>query len=720
MRPRPLTTALCAGSALVLGATSVRAEAVPDVDEVVVTALKRKTLLRHTPEAVTIIAGAPLARRGVQSLADLPQLAPNVSFSENLGVAQIFIRGVGDIFAVPGGDPGVAVNVDDAYVSDPQSINTPLFDLERIEVLRGPQGAFWGRNATGGAVNLISAAPTERPEARLGVVIGDYDRREMEGHVSGPLGGGAEGRLSLQLQSLGGYTRNALAGRPGAPDRLDDRRAGALRGQLALPVGGGRLRLIAGYSEEDDNGPAQKVLADARPQPAQLLFGALPDPDPRAVESQLAVNKRRVLNGLARYDKSLGGADLTLLASARSARHTLAADQDGTEASQAFSFARYDSLDLSLDVRLAAPADARTPWLVGATYVDFRQDAGLDVVGLAPLGVMAPGAPLTVGTPFRFAGGGELRSRSAAVYGDIRHAVGERVTVFGGLRYTFERKSADEYLTFLVTSRAHPAESWSNLSGELGVEVELGAEATGYARLARGFKAGAINLGGLSAPVDPELITSLETGFKSAFWNDKGKLRIAAFASRYEDLQVAQVGALTTVLANAAQAHMVGIEAEGGLQPIEGLTLSASFAFNDAEFEDFITPDARRGLAAVDLSGARLPQVSRTSFNLGFQYDRALPGGYVGHLGAAYAWRSAYYFTVFNTRDARQGAYGLLDLSAGVSSRDRRWNLYAYLRNVGDKRAVASMLTVSPLLGGMRMINLAPPRRLGVGLDWRY
>jgi outer membrane receptor protein involved in Fe transport len=275
-------------------------------------------------------------------------------------------------------------------------------------------------------------------------------------------------------------------------------------------------------------------------------------------------------------------------------------------------------------------------------------------------------------------------------------------------------------MSLLTVARARPAADWSNLSGEAGVEVGLGGRAMGYASLARGFKGGAINLSGLSAPVDPEKVTSLEAGVKSPFWGDRGRLRLAAFATRYEDLQVVQAGTLTSVLANAAEARMLGFEAEGTLAPVKGLSLAASFAFNDAEFADFVTSDLRRGLPLVDLEGAELPQVSRTSFTLSADYERPIEGDYLVRVGAAYAWRDAYYFTVFNTPEARQGAYGLLDLTAGLSAADRRWSLYAYLRNAGDERATASMLTVSPLLGGMRMVNLAPPRRFGLGLDLRF
>src|SRR5262249_20357815 len=148
------------------------------------------TVLDTTPAALTALSGAKLAEQGQTGLADVVTFVPNTNFTTGQGTAQLFVRGIGNVFILAGGDPGVAMYSDGAYVSDQTSANVALFDTQRIEVLRGPQGALYGRNATGGALNLISAAPTDSFSARVGVLLGDYGRKESEGFVSGPLSEG--------------------------------------------------------------------------------------------------------------------------------------------------------------------------------------------------------------------------------------------------------------------------------------------------------------------------------------------------------------------------------------------------------------------------------------------------------------------------------------------------------------------------------------------------
>ena len=254
---------------------------------VVITAEKRLTMLDKTPDAVSVISGPRLAEMGASGFQDLVGLVPNMSFSASGAQARLNIRGVGFNY----GDPGVAFYVDGSYVSDQRASNTGLFDLRRVEVLRGPQGTLYGRNATGGAVLYISAGPTSTLQAQAAVLFGDYGRKETEGFVSGPLGEGATtARLSWQLKSLDGYTRNTIAGNtypsvisgnPGTvgPDKLDDLGVQAFRLQTATEFGdAGNLRLIFTYYREDDNGPFFTIL----PQPALnslYLFGVSPGTD---------------------------------------------------------------------------------------------------------------------------------------------------------------------------------------------------------------------------------------------------------------------------------------------------------------------------------------------------------------------------------------------------------------------------------------------------------
>ena len=208
------------------GAAAGAAEA--DADEIIVTAERRNTSVQDTPLALSVLDGDKLRQGGNQGLTELAQQVPSLSIAQSFGIAQIFIRGVGNNFFSPGGDPGVATYADGVYLSDQEATAVAFLDLARIEVLRGPQGALYGRNATGGAVNLVSEGPTDSFEGRMGVQLGDFGRVQGDAVLSGPLGGGITARASVQYRRLDGFTRNELAGTPRA-------RPGRCRGQSGRP-----------------------------------------------------------------------------------------------------------------------------------------------------------------------------------------------------------------------------------------------------------------------------------------------------------------------------------------------------------------------------------------------------------------------------------------------------------------------------------------------------
>ena len=230
--PPAALTALATACMVSIPARAQDAAAPAALEVVTITAERRETLLLKTPESVTALSGEGLRLRGTAGLDDLNGSIPNYTFTSNQGVAQVFVRGIGNNFITLGGDPGVAFYADGAYVSDQTATNIGLFDIKRIEVLRGPQGTMYGRNATGGAMNVISHSPTVTFSARLGVTAGNYGKVESEGFVSGPLAGtDTTGRLSFQIKRLAGYTQNRLAGQAGAQGRK------ALHPRRIAPVG---------------------------------------------------------------------------------------------------------------------------------------------------------------------------------------------------------------------------------------------------------------------------------------------------------------------------------------------------------------------------------------------------------------------------------------------------------------------------------------------------
>jgi iron complex outermembrane recepter protein len=733
MRPTPTALAVLALAPALAAAQTENVQ----IERVVITAERRVTVLDTTPAAITALSGARLAERGDTGLADLVMLSPNTSFTNGQGATQLFVRGIGNVFILAGGDPGVALYADGAYVSDQTSSNTALFDTQRVEILRGPQGALYGRNATGGAVNILSTPPTSGFQARLGLLLGSEGRRESEGFVSGPLGEALQGRLSYQVREADGYTRNPLAGQaagpviaggPGSvgPARLDDLSSRALRAQLQTALAGsGSLRLIAGHYREHDAGMSVPVLADPVSIPV-LLFGATQSSDPRVVKSQGASNSVRVDTAQALLELPVAGHTLSASLSWRRSGVDRLWDSDGTEALVATSGFATASTDRSLDVHLASDDAGPLQWLLGVTALDFEQRQDIAISTQVPLGFIVSGQPLTVPFPggVGFLLGGTVHTRSSAAYADLRWALNPQWSLLAGLRVNHDRKRADEYqniAAFGLAGTGHPSDAWTSTPGSVGVEYKPAAGMLAYARWAHGFKSGAVNLGALQPElVRPEKVSSVELGFKTEFLARRGVVSAALFSSRYKDMQVSQVGQATTVLANASAARIDGVEIEAALRPLPQLTLSAGLGLMDPKYTDFSNVDLRNApTTPVNVRGRQLAQASRQQLTVGAEWAASV-GELRATLRADYSWRGRFYFTEFNTPDAMQGAYGLLNLSATLRPAAGRWKLWAHLRNANDTVATTSMSIASPVLGASRQVTYTPPRQFAVGLSYDF
>ena len=706
-------------------------------EEIIVTAERRSASVQDTPLAISVLDGDKLRQGGNQGLTELAQQVPSLSFAQSFGIAQIFIRGVGNNFFSPGGDPGVATYADGVYLSDQEATAVAFLDLARVEVLRGPQGALYGRNATGGAVNLISAKPTDSFKAKVGVLFGDHGRKESEGFVSGPLGqSSTSARLSYQLKSLDGYTNNPLAGKtydsvlPGGqstvgPGRLDDLDTQSLRLQTATDLGGGsNLRLIAGYHREHDNGPSLVPLVDPV-MVSGLLFGVVPSSDPRTAKSQGASNRVDVNTLQAIYERPIGTNTLTLSASYRKSRTGVFVDGDATEALTAGTRFTTASTDRSIDAHLASDDRGRVQWLVGATHLQFDQQQDIQVQSKVPLGFLQPGAAMNIPVPVEFLLGGQVRTTSSAVYADLRYAFSPTLALQGGLRVNRDEKTATEYQTvaaFGLNGSAKPAAAWSSVPGSLALEWKISPDSLAYGKLSHGFKSGAINLGNLQpAAVKPETVTSFELGAKTSFLDKRGALAAAMFTSQYRDMQVSQVGLASVILTNASAAKINGLEVELQLRPVPAWTLGLNVGLMDPTYTDFVNTNLRAqpAVGPVSVNGRQLANVSRAQAGLNAEWTQSL-GAYKTSLRADYVWRDKFYFTEFNTVDAMQGAYGLLNLSATLRPAAGAWKLYAQLKNATNTTALTNMLIASPILLSARSVGYNPPRSFGVGATFDF
>ncbi len=216
-------------------------------------------------------------------------------------------------------------------------------------------------------------------------------------------------------------------------------------------------------------------------------------------------------------------------------------------------------------------------------------------------------------------------------------------------------------------------------------------------------------------------MTSLELGLETRVANKQGSFAAAIFGSDYKDMQVVQIGQASPILANAAGARITGLELETVYKPAPPVTLGASLGLMDPRYTDFINIDQRHNPLgpAVNTSGNQLANVSKSQISLNAEWVQIFDG-YQASYRVDYVWRDRFYFTEFNTPDAMQEAYGLLNLSASLRPSQGRWKLYGYVKNAGNVTALSSMSISSPVLGSARTVNYVPPRYVGLGVSYDF
>lgn len=703
------------------------------LERVTITAEKRLTVLDKTPDAISAISGSRLAEMGATGLADVVGLVPNASFVSNYGTAKVSLRGVGVNTSI--GEPGVATYIDGAYVSELTSANTGMFDLQRIEVLRGPQGALYGRNATGGAVNYVTARPTETFQGQAKLLFGEYGRQELEGYISGPVGSGStSARFSYRVNTLDGYTSNTVAGQsfgpvlPGnastaAPNKLDDLKSQAFRLQTATDFGdAGNLRVILANHKEDDAGPNIAALPQSVVT-STLLFGAMPGIDRFTTGSNGQSNKVDASTLQAIYERPLASNTLTVSASYRKSKRDFLVDTDSTPALASSSNFITESTDKSIDVHLASEEGAQLQWLVGGNYLEFdRQQGSTYQVKLAG-GMISPRLPLGFPVDFSLTLGGTTKTRATAVYTDLRYAVTPSFALRGGLRLSKEQKDVSEYNTSVIfgattAKSAAPSGSWDSVPGNIGVEWNLNKETLLYGKLSKGFKAGAINVGLLqSTLVNPETVVSTELGMKTSFLENRGAFSAAMFSSDYKDMQFSQIIGLGQSIVNAPGAKINGLEMELLFKPVSTLVLGANIGLMDPKFTDFKNINTRNMSAGpLNLGGNQITNVSKAQASFSADYTQTI-GGYQTNLRADYVWRDKFYFTEFNDADTMQDAYGVINLAASMRPAGAKWKIYAQVKNALNTTAYTDMQIYDPTFAGQRAVTYTPPRTFGIGMS---
>lgn len=687
--------------------TAATATPAAELDEIVVTASRRESTIRDTPIAVSAYSGAALESARVDSLKDLTSRTPNLQFGGIANNANVSIRGIGNTQLTLGSDPGVAFHEDNVYLGQTALAGSNFLDVARVEVLRGPQGTLFGRNATGGVVNLVSNLPTAGFEAGANASLeADPAAARVTGFVSGPLDdtGALRGRVAVLRHYNKGFTKNL---NPAGPERLDNLDTIAARAQLQwLPSDNVNLRLLLEHQSAGDNGPAiynVGVTALSGVEPIFIAGEDFGSVDKRKVYQNFGYRNVKATTATTTGDFGLGGGNLRALYSYNETKQNFAYEVDGTIVD--FSHTIIDQKSHQHFAELLYTSDAAQPFsfVLGTNY--FRESTTQS----PSVFVSFLSAPVIIV--------GDLTTSSYAAFGQAQYHVGA-AKAFAGLRYTRDRKSLEESNNF-VGSAAQES-SWSRLTYEFGASYDLARSVTGYARYSTGFKSGGFSAGSLAAPFDPERNSSIEVGLKGRYLNGALTANIAAFHMKYDDLQVQQIIGVVSAITNAAKATINGVEVEMEFQPTAQVHITASGAWLDATFDDFLTEDsARPSLGALQLAGNHLPLAPEFSASIGVSYEFHVGDGVLTPT-VQYDWKSHVYFTEFNIAPADQKAVGVVDLSLMYRTGDGRFTAGVFARNLTDEQIRSNILVTSAILGSEALASYRPGRQIGVSVGYRY
>lgn len=707
---------LAAVSALALvaagGAASAQAKSDNTIDELIVTAQKREQNVQSVPLAITSLSESFLRERRVDDVVDLQNFVPGLNVGRAGNMAKITIRGVSNEFINIGGDAGVAFHLDGIFIGRAEAQLPGIYDISRVEVLRGPQGTLYGRNATGGSINVVYNRPTRTPEGYVSGSYGAYNEVELEAVASGPLSDKVAGRLSLRRQYNDGYTDNAVPGMKA----LDDKDNFAARGQLQFDLSeDAQLLVSADYYRDWSRGGASKFIGgpDGAKTPAELPpfnGNTLVPFDIRDVVANLEQKTYGEFWGLkAELAWSFPAFDFKSISSYRDQTYGVRrAELDGTTLDWSDSNVSNDIWQASQELQFVSSGEGPLQWILGVYYYTENGDQARYIP------IFKPG-------PLALLAGGRVNTDAYAVYGHVDYELAPKFTLALGARYSIDERRSSDFLAVTGTplnGTSSGKADWEAPTWDATLKYEPFEDAMAYLRVARGFKSGGFNTGSLQLePFNPEYILSWEAGYKASLFDRRVRLSAVAFYNDYDDLQVTQVEGFSILLTNAASARIKGAELELSGNVTSALRFNMAVSYLDARFQDYKNTDQARPQKGVqDLSGNRLPNSPEWKLSLGGDYTHDLASGGQLRLSGAYYFQDKIYFDAFNEQQQSQGAVGRFDADLSYLSPDGAWTFSLYGKNLTDELVRTAGRVGSNQVGSPNFVLFDPPRTYGISI----
>jgi iron complex outermembrane receptor protein len=735
------------------------------LEEISVTARRRVERAQDVPVALTAVSGATFARGEHLRLEDLNVMAPSVNISIPTPRQTSFsIRGLGANPANDGLEQSTGLFIDGVYLAKSGMAVIDMVDVERIEVLRGPQGTLFGKNTTAGAISIYSKEPQFSPESTVRVSAGDYGYTQVQASTTGPLADTVAASVMLYRTSRDGWVRDTTRNE----DVNGVGRQGGRAQLLWKPTDDFRLRLIAELHKEDDSSYAT-IIENLGATPGTFQAGlkatgasivVSPNGDAEANDGPTIVQStQKAATALA--DWSFGDLTLTSVSGYRMWRYYTFSDIDGSSAPLFGATTNLDYHQISEEVRLASSSAERLKWTVGAYY--FNQDTNyvsqlfyeglaasqLSKLTPAQLGALAPTTPALAGllayNNTRWDTAASPRTRSYALFGQATWAATAQLNITAGARASYENKeeSVSRAVPVSTTSgepvaalgyTAYPAthverNDWSP-SALLTADYKPFTDLMLYATISHGEKAGGLNaalpptgLTPAALQVKPETATNYEIGLKSDLLEKRLRVNLTAFWTEVRDYQASYNGiygtgsAPVSLLTNVGAVRTRGAELEVIAKPIRNLSIGLNGSFDEAIYTSYPNapcPAETTGKTSCNLTGQQLVDAPKWIANANALYDTAISDSLRGYASGELSWRSRYNGSLDASRFANTGDYALVNLRAGLKAASDRWDVSLWVKNAADRRYVSNFSNAGALVPGIYFPYFGEPRTYGL------
>lgn len=714
------------------------AEPKVEAADIVVTAQRRKETAQSIPAALTALGSDQIARTGIANLGNIASQIPNFYFGSFGAVRpQLYIRGIGTRSFDPGSESSVGVFADDVYYGRSSGSFGAMKDVERIEVLRGPQGTLYGRNTIGGAINVITKAPTDHLTGDFEAGVSNYNGWNLFGAVGGPIAGEkVMARVALWTTQRDGYSTNLTTG-----NRFQgvDNTGGRIRVALK-PVDGLKIDLGADFMVDGNKAAFAGFNQGTSTNPNAVFFagaGFTAKPPKSLYEGYLVhdpVLSRHAQTYSAKIDYALDDLSITSITALRHLDSYDGRELEGSSLDVLQQLTNERSNQFTQELRLtSAPGGGLSfggtvDWILGAYYYHD----GSSRIDTFPMG--KNWAFYTVTTSAVNVSASTYGANAWAVFGQAAVHINDRLTVTLGGRYSNDAKWANQSGTntnpglpliavpFATTNHL----SSSSADPRVVVDYKLSRDAKVYASYSTGYKGGGFQyipftLAVANSTFQPEYLTAYEAGFKTDWLNRALRVNGAFFWYDYKNLQVARiigsVSSATPLIANAASSTIKGLELEVTAHPMRGTTLGLSYGYLDAKYDKFIYN------ATTDFSNTAMVRAPKHSFSVNAEQRFTLGGNKELTLRAEYSYMSRLFHEPGQANIAygagmpltEEPAYGLLNLRAGLDIGALR--VSAYVTNLTDK---AYRRTILYLPNGSSVGFSGEPRLYGISAGYHF